>query len=347
MSEENRVSVSLAQTRLDAVFALGRSINILATYGSQHSVFLQAISATRLALQRTFVDEEKIDLSCSEEGLLLDDIPVDQESVLVQAICDGLIRLNLQRLSISQGVMEEELAHLTGLLANGKPEMLKDSTFSHIQMQVYEAEPSGPAASSELDNLAERLSQQFSASEAIHKKDHLLEESAEASDITKGLDTLSELFGELEDLVKSDVSNGSQRIENILELATENLDDTVYSTREKLENLSKQITSTEDTGIIDGQGAAMDRNELLSSISEISQELMQPLTAITTLLEMLLSGYAGDLNHDQQTMLTIASNSGEHLTFLMKELIDIVGYPVNTGVDDRFHTTSEQVVQQK
>jgi signal transduction histidine kinase len=91
----------------------------------------------------------------------------------------------------------------------------------------------------------------------------------------------------------------------------------------------------------------MDRKELLSSISEISQELMQPLTAITTLLEMLLSGYAGDLNHDQQTMLTIASNSGEHLTFLMKELIDIVGYPVNTGVDDRFHTTSEQVVQQK
>jgi hypothetical protein len=73
---------------------------------------------------------------------------------------------------------------------------------------------------------------------------------------------------------------------------------------------------------------------------------MQPLTAITASLEMLLGGYAGALNHDQRTMLDIASNSGEHLTFLMKELIAIVGFPVNKGVDNRFHTTSERVVRQ-
>ena len=60
---------------------------------------------------------------------------------------------------------------------------------------------------------------------------------------------------------------------------------------------------------------------------------------------MLLGGYAGDLNHDQINMLTIASNSGEHLSFLMNELVSIVGCPVNKGVDDRFHTTSDRVVQ--
>jgi hypothetical protein len=27
----------------------------------------------------------------------------------------------------------------------------------------------------------------------------------------------------------------------------------------------------------------------------------------------------------------------------MKELIDIVGFPVNRGVDGRFHTTSKQI----
>jgi hypothetical protein len=44
-------------------------------------------------------------------------------------------------------------------------------------------------------------------------------------------------------------------------------------------------------------------------------------------------------------MLTLAYNSGEHLKHLMNELITIVGFPANKGIDKRFHTTSKQVVQ--
>ena len=163
------------------------------------------------------------------------------------------------------------------------------------------------------------------------------------SSIVAGLDSLATVFEKLEALVKSGGGNEGE-IEGLLGQASQTLDETLCSTREKLDNLSNQLSESEkDTGTIGGQASDMDRKELLSSISEISQELMQPLTAITASLEMLLGGYAGALNHDQRTMLEIASNSGEHLTFLMKELIDIVGFPVNRGVDGRFHTTSKQI----
>ena len=140
--------------------------------------------------------------------------------------------------------------------------------------------------------------------------------------------------------MKSDETDGRQ-VKDLLGLANDNLDDTLYSTREKLGALSKQL---DDTGTIGGQGKEMSRKELLSSIAEISQELMQPLTAISASLEMMIGGYVGELNDEQHSMLSIANNSGEHLTFLMKELIEIVGCPTNKGVDDRFHTTSEQVI---
>jgi hypothetical protein len=158
--------------------------------------------------------------------------------------------------------------------------------------------------------------------------------------IVAGLNTLTTVFEKLETLMKSDGSDNSQ-LKNLLGQATDNIDVTADATKEKLELLSKQL---DDTGTIGGHGLKMNRRELLSSISEISQELMQPLTAINASLEMMLGGYVGEINPEQRPMLELASNSGTHLTYLMKELIAIVGCPVNKGVDDRFHTTSEQVV---
>jgi signal transduction histidine kinase len=89
----------------------------------------------------------------------------------------------------------------------------------------------------------------------------------------------------------------------------------------------------------------MNRKELLFSISEVAQELMQPLTAMNATLEMLSGGYVGDVTPEQQKMLLLAYNSGDHLRHLMEELIAIVGFPTNKGTDKRFHTTSDEVAK--
>ncbi len=528
---------------LDALNAIGRSINIVSTYGSRHPVFLQAIAAAMIPVQALFIDRRKISIGAFNGVMTVDDMPIAAHGVLLKSLERRLVRLRIGGLRITRGILEEELVKLVELLAVNEAETFRSEIgqvgLSHIVPQATrlqkvgedqtvaskadlagigaggvlvldEEEPGGgsggdgsvvhvdqivaflkgdapldePGVGEELAELAsdpdrlgrlimesvairqaasglagesigdivlgclrrtyEGLRQQsaFQSSEGVADlkksllllEDSMLEkmrklagdsnpeldrrivqairemdenlgfelaanqyvahrealreneqelqayvqakgaEMAEelisdmafpssdwrrivvesqrtagggaGSSIVAGLDTLASVFEKLETLVKSEGSAENQ-IEELLGQASETLDETLHSTQEKLETLSSQVSEFEkDTGTIGGQAPAMDRKELLSSISEISQELMQPLTAITASLEMLLGGYSGALNHDQRTMLEIASNSGEHLTFLMKELIAIVGFPVNKGVDDRFHITGEQVVLQ-
>jgi hypothetical protein len=160
--------------------------------------------------------------------------------------------------------------------------------------------------------------------------------------LSSGLDTLTTVFDKLEKLMKSDTANGSQ-VKDLLGLANDNLDDTIDNTRGKLEALSQQIKDGE-AATIGGQARSMSREELLEALSEVAQELMQPLTAVNASVEMMLHGYVGSITDEQQDLLRLAANSGEHLKFLMDMLIDIVGCPTNKGIDSRFHTTSEQVV---
>ena len=168
-------------------------------------------------------------------------------------------------------------------------------------------------------------------------------QSAPRPPAISGLKNLTSVFEKLGRLMKAEKTDENQ-VKELLGEATNNLDDTIYTTKEKLQVLSKQL---EDTGTIGGQAQEMSRKELLSSIAEITQELMQPMTAISASLEMMMGGYAGTINLEQRGMLDIASNSGAHLAFLMNELIEIVGCPANKGVDERFHTTSEQVVRKE
>jgi hypothetical protein len=160
--------------------------------------------------------------------------------------------------------------------------------------------------------------------------------------LSAGFNTLATVFEQLEQLMKSEKASSPQ-VKDLLWQANDNLDDTIDHTREKLEALSHQIKDGEAV-TIGGQAHSMSREELLTALSEVAQELMQPLTAVNASLEMMLNGFVGRVTDEQQDLLSLAANSGEHLKFLMNMLIDIVGCPTNKGIDSRFHTTSEQVV---
>lgn len=163
------------------------------------------------------------------------------------------------------------------------------------------------------------------------------------TDLPAGLNNLASVFEKLETLIKSEHVD-DDKVRDLLGQATENLDGATHHTKEKLESLSKQLIEDE-AGTIGGRARNMSREGLLAALAEIAQELMQPLTAINASLEMLIQGYLGDVTNDQRDMLSLASDSGEHLTYLMKMLVDIVGCPTNKGVDIRFHTTSDEVAK--
>lgn len=162
--------------------------------------------------------------------------------------------------------------------------------------------------------------------------------AASALPVASGLNTLVTVLEKLEGLMKSGKSD-DETVNRLINEASSSLGSASDSTHEKLELLSQALQ--EHTGTIGGQALKMDRKELLSTIAEIAQELMQPLTAMNVSLEMLLGGYAGEVSPEQHDMLYLASKSGDNLRYLMRQLIDIVGLPINLGVDKRFSTPHE------
>jgi hypothetical protein len=525
----------------EALTALGRSINIISTYGTHHPAFQQAIGAALISMQTLFIDRKKINIGAFNGVMTVDETPISAIGTLLKSLERRLVRLHITSLRIAQGISEAELTKLSELLATNEIEDfnsgMSQAGLSHIvsedtrfqavrddQTVANESDLAGAGGngilvldddvsgsgndrdgsgessvnveqivaflqgdmdvedgtvSEELTELAsdptklgqmimesvairqsaselsgeslsdvvlgclrrtydglrkqpafqtsegvadlqkalllleesmldkmrniagesdpevdrqivqairemdENLGFELSANQYMEHRDAIEENRQHMQDyvrskgvgvaeelisntdfpasewqrivvgnakagsgsggelpIAAGLNTLANVFEKLESLMKSDETDGSQ-VKDLLGQANDNLDGTVDSTKEKLEVLSKQL---EDTGTIGGQATSMSRKELLSNIAEIAQELMQPLTAINASLEMMLGGYVGEVNPEQHTLLDLANNSGAHLTFLMKELIEIVGCPTNKGVDDRFHTTSEQVV---
>lgn len=524
---------------LDALNALGRSINIISTYGTQHPAFRQSATAAMVSMQSLFLNRKKINLGAFNGVMTIDEVAVKTEGVLLKSLERRLVRLHITSLRIACGISEKEIEKLAELLANNEVEDfnagMSQSGLSHITTEEtrFQAVREGQTVANkgdlaeaggngvlvldddfsdsecgggtgeasvhvdqivaflhgdldvedgqvaeELEELAAdpaRLGQMILESvsirqaasdlsgeslgdiilgclrrtydglrkqpvfqtadgvadmqkalllleesmlgklrdiagdadpeldrqivQAIREMDEQLgaelaahqymehREAIESSkqrlqdyvrtkgtdmaeelvsnlgfpssdwkrivvdschsqnpgsqpQILEGLSTLATVFEKLESAMKSKEANGSQ-VNDLLGQACENLDDTIFSAKGKLLVLSQQL---EDTGTIGGHGKEMSREEILTSIAEISQELMQPLTAINASLEMMLNGYVGEINPEQHTLLGLANNSGEHLTFLMKELIDIVGCPSNKGVDGRFHTTSDEVI---
>ncbi len=523
---------------LGALNALGRSINIIATYGTQHPAFKQATAAAMVSMQALFLDRKKVVIGAFNGVMTVDEVPVNAVGTLQKSLERRLVRLRITGLRIAQGISEAELTKLAELLASTEAEDfntgISHASLPHIAPEAtrFEAVHEGQTVADEgdlagaggvlvldddlagagsggdgtgeasvhveqivaflqgdmeaedgqvADELAElasdpaRLGQlimeaaairqqaselsgeslsdvilgclrrtydglrkqpAFQTSEGVadlkkslllleenvlekmrniagksdpemdrqivqairemdeglgfelaanqymghrdaleenkrHMEDYVRTQGVEVAGdllentgfppsdwhrivvdsrkadspaaqppVADGLNALTSVFEKLESLMKADKTDGNQ-VKELLGEASDNLDDTIFTTKEKLAVLSKQL---DDTGTIGGQAQEMSRKELLSSIAEISQELMQPLTAINASLEMMLGGYVGKVKPEQRGMLDIAHDSSAHLTFLMKELVEIVGCPSNKGVDDRFHTTSEQVV---
>ncbi|MBQ0715081.1 MAG: PAS domain S-box protein [Paraperlucidibaca sp.] len=58
-------------------------------------------------------------------------------------------------------------------------------------------------------------------------------------------------------------------------------------------------------------------------ISTVSHELRTPLTAIVGSLDMVVTGVLGELNADQEKLLTIAQRNSQRLSYLINDLLDM------------------------
>ena len=106
----------------DALNALGRSINIIATYGSHHPAFQQAISTALVSMQTLFIDRKKITVGAFDGMMSVDEVPVSIDGILMKSLERRLVRLRITGLRIARGISEAELTNLVELLASKEAE---------------------------------------------------------------------------------------------------------------------------------------------------------------------------------------------------------------------------------
>ncbi|MFC1468047.1 hypothetical protein ACFLQY_05120 [Verrucomicrobiota bacterium] len=154
--------------------------------------------------------------------------------------------------------------------------------------------------------------------------------------LSANLGTLGMVLEKLEGLMRADQPTGDA-VKELVDQAHTNVSNLAESTEKKIQSLSDLIKGdNQEEKTVGGTAVQMNAGDLLATLAEIAQELAQPLTAINTSLEMILNGYAGEVTDGQKNLLQLATGSGEHMHYLMDQLLGIVGYPTNLGVDERF-----------
>jgi signal transduction histidine kinase len=82
-----------------------------------------------------------------------------------------------------------------------------------------------------------------------------------------------------------------------------------------------------------GIGIELSREELLGSLAEINQEITQPLSVASAVVQMLSNGTLGDVPDAQKDILKVATDGMERLDKLVKYLGRISGMPQNLSPD--------------
>ena len=122
-----------------ALNELGRSINLLTTYGKNHPAASKAMKGTHLAFQELFSERKKLTIGAFNGVLLIDEQTAQTAGTLQKSLERKLVRLNITGLRIVRGITPEELEQLAELLSSNDAETFQ-SSMGHSGMSHIETE---------------------------------------------------------------------------------------------------------------------------------------------------------------------------------------------------------------
>jgi len=126
----------------------------------------------------------------------------------------------------------------------------------------------------------------------------------------------------------------TQALNTLLESIDQEVRTLIEQTTTRTTSLAQRVDADRETvaeiesrARAGGIGLQLSREELLASLAEINQELVQPLTASNAMLQMLASGSIGDLSSQQQAIIQQTTEGLERLEKLIDYLQRISGLP--------------------
>jgi len=131
---------------------------------------------------------------------------------------------------------------------------------------------------------------------------------------------------------------GADRISAVLDGIGKELARVVERTERKIAGLKQEIEEADEAEKAGDASAAggvakLSRKRLMTLLSEIVQELYQPLTVVMCVVDGMRGEAFGKMTPQQIELLTTACEGGLRLDHLVKKLADICGYPVSLSPD--------------
>ncbi|MFC1499312.1 hypothetical protein ACFLS1_12695, partial [Verrucomicrobiota bacterium] len=124
------------------------------------------------------------------------------------------------------------------------------------------------------------------------------------------------------------------RLTDVLKEAKEEVTTLLDGTEKKIHGFVSDVFSDQDAALEmeekakkDGRQPKMSRKKILGILSEIVQELCQPLSVISCSIDMVTSKCLGDVPDVQVEILNTASQSASRMEVLVKEIEKISGIP--------------------
>lgn len=154
--------------------------------------------------------------------------------------------------------------------------------------------------------------------------------------------TIIRLLDSVEQLAARQAADGVDRhaMTHALETIGREVESLIQHTQGEAASLAQRVDADRDTvaeleqhARESGVGLNLSREELLGSLAEINQELVQPLTTASAMLQMLSSGRLGDLSDGQRDVLNVVGEGMDRLEKLIAYLQRISGFPVELSPD--------------
>ncbi len=124
-----------------------------------------------------------------------------------------------------------------------------------------------------------------------------------------------------------------KNVRDMLDRATTRSEKSIATLADQVGEDSKTIASIESAARRRGIGLKLTRGELVERYAELNQEIVQPLTVSTGVIDMLHAGKGGPLTDAQRDMLRLAAESVDRVNQLVAYMSRIAGLPTNYTPD--------------
>ena len=129
------------------------------------------------------------------------------------------------------------------------------------------------------------------------------------------------------------VVSALEHIKSALAVMTEGSETAITSLAQQVNADKETVAGIEAEAKVRGYALNLTREDLLTRYAELNQEIVQPLTVSTGVIEMLRKEQAGIVNESQQVLLKMAHESIERVNQLVNYMHGISGLPESLNPD--------------